>query len=68
VARVVGIGVQGGAGAAGVVLARPGRIEVRRGGVLQRRVPVPDWGLRVRVGAVAIVALAVLWRTVGRSG
>jgi hypothetical protein len=68
VARVIGIRGQGRQGGAGFVLARPRRIEVRRAGVLQRRVAVPDQVLRIQVGAVALLALAVLWRMrAGRS-
>ena len=68
IARVVGLGIGGPAGVVGLSLARPGRVEVRRGGVLQRRVPLPDWALRVWVGAAATLALAVILRTrLGRS-
>lgn len=64
VARIYDAGVGGRAGGVSASLARPYRIEVRRDGVARGSLAVPDWNLRITLGALALVAAAWL---IGRS-
>lgn len=43
----------------GAVLARPHRVEVRRDGSPRESVAIPDWNLRIAIGALLLAA--VVW-------